>query len=177
MFGTFIQSVTVTGATAASISFTSIPSTYTDLVILLSARSNYASGFDVLTMTGNSTASSTVGMTGNTTPTGSSNAAGTGNRVAYMLGSTQTASNFGNTLITIPNYARAGWTKQIFSQDVAENAASTTSWLEFFAGSIGDTNALTSITLTPLNGQFVQYTTAYLYGLTSGSGAASVTSA
>lgn len=160
-----IASVTVTGATASSIDFTSIPSTYTDLVIKLSNRSNFTSGTTGLLISFN-------GSTSNFSARyllGSGAAASSGTLARYLgqaVPGTYTASTFGNTEIYIPNYASTTTAKSYSSDSVTENNA-TTSWADFVAGLWNPATqaAITSISITTEAGSFVQYSTAVLYGI------------
>jgi hypothetical protein len=77
-------------------------------------------------------------------------------------GSSATASTFGSALIYIPNYA--GSTNKSYGTDwVTENNA-TAAYAGFTAGLLTNTAAIASVTLT---GNFVEHTTAYLYGVSN----------
>ena len=163
---TLISSVTVGGGGAASMAFTSIPATYTDLVIKISGRtdnSGYADGMD-LTFNSNASSYSYRYLQGD----GSS--ASVGNGSAKVFGrtnaSTSTASTFGNTEVYIPNYA--GSNSKSFSTDsvVENNATSGDDWLA--SNLWANSAAITSISITPQVGSnFNQYSTAYLYGISN----------
>jgi hypothetical protein len=149
---------------AASMDFTSIPSTYTDLVLLWSGRSTTAS-YGVgssITFNGSPTYSGLyLQGTGSGTP-----ASATQTILNGGVGSatTATASTFGNASVYIPNYA--GTTNKSVSVDaVSENNA--TNALAFLnAGLATLTSAITTITLAPNDGSnWVQYSTATLYGI------------
>ena len=157
-----IASYTATGS-VASIDFTSIPSTYTDLCLKLSIRDNLASQADFILVSFNgSTASfSSKLIEGN----GASVSSGSTARAAGLANAaTATASTFANTEIYIPNYA--GGTNKSYSVDsVSENNA-TTSYADIFAGLWSNTAAINQVTIYPNSGTlFVQYSTAYLYGV------------
>jgi hypothetical protein len=162
-----IASVTVGGGGAANIEFTSIPATYTDLVIFSSLRTTTSEGFDGVRMTFNSTSANRsmkrlYGL-GSGSPGTSSN--------SYMMGSqASTASNtsntFGNGFCYIPNY-RSSNNKSASSDQVTENNA-TTAIAELDGSLWSDTSAITSIQLVSENAaNFVQYSTAYLYGISN----------
>ena len=163
-----IATVTVGSGGASSIQFTSIPQTYTDLVIMLSARETLALG---------STRYTDIYITIN----GQTSASG---RVLYALGPSDyasyspssapvqanggnsTASTFSNVSIYIPNYTRTG-IKSISADSVAENNASN-SIITLNAFTITNGAAINSITIsatTSLSSTFVQYSTATLYGI------------
>jgi len=167
-----ISAVTVGSGGAASIDFTSIPQTYTDLKLVISPRDAYAGPFDgiKLTFNGNTTGYSERYLqgTGTATASGSSSgnafgSGGTGNAA------TSTASIFGNIEIYIPNYI--GATNKSFSTDsVAENNATATQML-LYANLWSNTSAITSISLAPYQPvNFSQYSTAYLYGIANTAG-------
>jgi hypothetical protein len=162
-----IASSTVGAGGAASIDFSSIPSTYTDLCLKISARvdaSGGASSFNInVAINGVSTNRSwrlleaydgtNVWSNNNTTA-----------RLAVVGGSTTTASTFNNAEIYIPNYAGSN-NKSISSDFVSEQNSSTVNSLGFYAGLWSQTTAINQLTLTSTSGNFVQYTTAYLYGV------------
>jgi hypothetical protein len=159
-----IASSTVGSGGAANIDFASIPSTYTDLVIKLSARTDRANVDQLFT----------VGFNGSTANTssrrlegdGSSAASGTATLIyAIGDGNNSTASTFGNCEIYIPNYANTSYNKSVSIEAVSEtNATNVTALLT--AGLWSNTAAINSVTLTPNGGQTIlQHSTAYLYGI------------
>ena len=162
---TLIASSTVGAGGASSIDFTSIPSTYTDLAVFISARGSAASGRGYVNASINGVTTNRswrwlVGYDSNTV--GSAN--GTNDTFGSIPCDTATASTFGNVFGYFPNYA--GSTNKSFSVDsVAENNSST-SWMDFIlAGLWSNTSAITSLSFYPDSGTFKQYSTAYLYGV------------
>jgi len=160
-----IQTVTVGSGGAANIEFTSIPATYTDLSLVISARNtNVDNSNNMLIAINDSSAdfsgrflftntNGTISSGTDTTPSG-----------AYNGGNT-TASTFSNVGIYFPNYA--GSTNKSFSVDsVAENNG-TVSNLYFDAKLWSQTAPITKIAFTCNSGNFAQYSTATLYGITS----------
>ena len=159
-----IATVEVGAGGAANIEFTSIPQTYTDLVILLSARTTYAQVGDGIIAQFNSNTSnlSTRRLYGTGSATGSDSYSFA--YAGYANGSTGTANTFGNSYLYIPNYA--GSNNKSFSTDgVAENNATT--GIQALAASLwSNTAAITSIKLLSENASnFAQYSTATLYGI------------
>jgi hypothetical protein len=154
-----IASVTVGSGGAASIEFTSIPSTYTDLCLMLSARSSRANTNDTLTLQLNSTNITGCRLYGD----GSTPASDT---VPQILppAATSTSNTFGSTTFYIPNYASTSQYKSVSIDDTMENNA-TASYMDLIAGIYSSNSAVTSITLDLDNGNFVQYSTATLYGI------------
>jgi len=119
-----IQTVSVTaGAGQASIEFTSIPQTYTDLLLLVSFRTSYAAVSDDMSLffnnvTTNRTARFVYG-TGSSALSTVVNDDG-----AFVVSDTATANVFGNGSIYIANYTSANF--KPFSTDfVGENNATT----------------------------------------------------
>jgi hypothetical protein len=156
-----IASSTVGAGGAVSFDFTSIPSTYTDLVVKISGRSNSASDYFTLSLNGFSSNFTERYLYG----TGSSVASGNDTLGAYgrMDSNSYTANSFGSTEYYIPNYAGAN-NKSISVDTVTEQNA-TASYQDLIAGLWSNSTAINQITLTPSTGNFVQYSTAYLYGI------------
>jgi hypothetical protein len=157
------------GTAAASIEFTSIPQTFTDLVLKVSTRSAVAlgSGGHYYTVifnnnTSNRSARDLEGQGGN-------GFVGSGVFVLYGASSHSgtTANTFSNGEFYIPNYS--GSTNKSASGDtVYENNASDGRQY-IVAGLWSDTSAITTITLTQNAGNFVSGSTVSLYGITKGS--------
>ena len=163
---TLISSVTVGAGGAASMGFTSIPATYTDLLIKVSSRSNRASIIIdgvLISFNGSTSSFSAIYLEGSGVTTISSSLA----RFAGAVpASTATSNVFSNNDIYIPNYA-GGNNKSYSVDSVMENNA-TASYQYLIAGLWSNTAAITSITLTPSFGtSFDQYSTAYLYGISN----------
>jgi len=156
-----IASSTVGAGGAASITFSSISASYTDLKILVSTRGDTTSG--VINLSFNGVTSNLSGKTlyGSGSATGSTSPAST--IPVQSNWSTSTASTFGNAEFYIPNYTSSNY-KSVSADAVAENNATEGyDWLT--AGLWSNTAAITSITLTSNSSNFAQYSTAYLYGV------------
>jgi hypothetical protein len=79
-------------------------------------------------------------------------------------GASATSSTFGNGELYIPNYA--GSTNKSYSADSVAETNATATFMYLTAGLWSNTAAINSITMTPQGGSnFVQYTTATLYGI------------
>jgi hypothetical protein len=157
-----IATVTVTTATQAAIEFTSIPATFTDLSIKLSLRDDSANTVQIVN----------ISFNGNTANFSGRNVQGNGSvaasfsqarRISLASGASSTSNTFSNADIYIPNYA--GSTNKSFSGDSVNENNATASFQSLDAGLWSDTSAITSVTLTPNTGNFVQYSTATLYGI------------
>ena len=161
-----IATVTVGAGGSAAMEFTSIPSTYTDLVLKISARSAYAAQYNFCALTLNSSATgySARYISGIGTTVSSS----TGYTDKFRIdtdAASNTASTFGNAEVYIPNYA--GSTNKSLSLDwVYESNSTSNNELQLQAGLWSNTAAITSIKYENLNSStFVQYSTATLYGI------------
>ena len=172
---TLVSTVTVGSGGAASIDFTSIPQTGTDLLVVLSAKATGAGGDYVATMkfNGLTTNRSSRYLSGN----GTNAVSGTSTllRIGVVSGTGWTANTPSNTQIYIPNYAGSS-NKSVSIDAVAENNGTDGSQI-IEAGLWSSTAAITQITLDlALYGgvNFAQYSTASLYTITKGSGGASV---
>jgi hypothetical protein len=175
MFQTLISSVTVGSGGAASIDFTSIPQTYTDLVLVLSARSDAANPYVAVKFNASATSDySRRWLYGDGSSAASGSVSGLTSATVAMLAarSDATASVFGNSELLIPNYALTV-AKTGSGNNVNENNA-TSAFSSLTAISRSATDAITQITLTLGAGNFAQYSTAYLYGTLKGSGGATV---
>jgi hypothetical protein len=152
---------------ASTVTFDNIPQGYTDLKIVGSIRNSAADTNTDTKVNFNSNTSgySAKRLFGNGSSAGSDTQSPT-NGFYFVLtgeGTNWTANTFSNGEIYIPNYA--GATNKSYSGDaVAENNATAAS-AQLTAGLWSNTAAITSITLTSGNGNFVQYTTFTLYGI------------
>ena len=173
MANTFVKiaSVTVGSGGASSIDFTSIPSTYTDLCVKLSLRgSNNDPYANILTRLNGATSGYTTrrlyGYSGSGTGTGSDGNTG----LTYLYGGyppagTATANTFGSDEFYFPNYA--GSTQKSYSQDSGPASNSGIVLRTLIAGLSTSTSAINQITFYNEYGNFVQYSTATLYGIKS----------
>jgi hypothetical protein len=165
---TYIQigsTVTVGSGGAATIDFTSIPSTYTDLVVKLSGRGSSA-GINVasyISLNGSTSGFTNIYVQGNGSAAASASLA---RYVGQLPDTTSTGSTFCNNEIYIPNYA--GSTNKSFSVDVVQENNTATAGqalVMLVAGIWANTAAITSISISLGTGNFVQHSTATLYGI------------
>jgi len=159
---TLIEAKSLT-STTASITFSSIPQTYTDLLIKYSGRTSRSDGTaDSVDVSFNSSTSNFSGRI----LYGSGSSVGT-STTSRWLGSensgASTASTFANVEAYIPNYT--GSTYKSVSVDAVTENNGTEAYSYLGAVLWSNTSAITSITLTPAIGSFVQYSTFYLYGI------------
>ena len=167
MADTFVKiaSVVVGAGGAASMAFSSIPSTYTDLCLKFSVRTNratYTSELLRVDFNGSSSSQSSRLLEGAGTTASSFSLSTT--QVAVATKSASTASTFSNGELYIPNYAGSS-NKSISGDSVAENNA-TSGPLYLGAALWSNTAAITSISLTStISTTIQQYSTATLYGI------------
>ena len=168
-----IATVTVGAGGSAAMSFTSIPSTYTDLCVKLSGRSAIVDITTYVDMiingdTGAYYDQRNVSASFNSTVT-NQNWTNQNSFYVYQIdGSTATASTFSNTEIYIPNYLST--TNKSISVDGSAESNTSTGGGRVLGLSAGlyhpaSNVAITSLTLTANGGNFVQYSTATLYGI------------
>ena len=169
---TLIETKTL-GTAAASIEFTSIPQTYTDLKLIVSGRADGGS------YPGEVGWALTIGFNGSTSNFTARILAGNGASVSsattariigFLTGAAATSNTFGSSSIYIPNYA--GSTNKSFSGDAVSENNATTAFQRLCAGLWSNSAAITSIQLDVelgTGGNFVAGTTASLYGILKGS--------
>jgi hypothetical protein len=164
------------GSSAASVTFSSIPSTYTDLCVKWSTRSDNATiwvNYARLKINTNSGVSSITYIAGNGATASSFNASAIGSTGFYPItnaaGSVMsnsagnTTSTFDNVEIYIPSYT-ASQNKPLSTYGVAEQNA-TTAYIVAGAGLERSTSAITSLTIINDGVNFVTNSTFYLYGI------------
>ena len=165
-----IASNTVGSGGSSSIDFTSIPATYTDLLLKVSARrSDSTEGYLSLRFNANSGSNySNKTLRG----TGSAASSSSDSSATYLdfwviPGTSYTATTFGNIDIYIPNYA-GSTNKSVSAENVAEGN-NATMYMQITAGLWAQTSAINQITLyaAGASGTFAQYSTAYLYGISN----------
>jgi len=159
-----IASSTVGSGGSANIDFTSIPSTYTDLVLKVSGRQGAENAFDI-TFNGATTSYVVRRLQGNGSSASFSDGSGTTTaiRVIGIASSGSTANTFGNSEIYIPNYA--GSNNKSVSIDAVNEDNAAEAYMNLAAGIRSNTAAINQITITPRAGSLAEYSTAYLYGI------------
>ena len=161
---TLIQHIEL-GSNQASITFSSIPATFTDLVLVYSLRSANRNDFGVR-FNGSTANFSNRFLQGN----GSSASSGTGygNFLGVMVSSSWTASTFGSGQLYIPNYA--GSSAKSWSVDAVSENNATESYQLIIAGLWNQTAAITSLEIYQQQGDNIASgSSATLYGIRSGS--------
>ena len=164
-----IATVTVGSGGTSTITFTSIPQTYTELVVKGSTRLSAGdAGVQLVARFNGSTSGySRRSLEGNgASASSNSGSSETYMRFAYAEESTNTANTFNNFELYIPNYTSSN-NKSTSSDNVTENNG-TTAYSALHAGLWSNTSAITSISIFDISStqaNFVQYSTATLYGI------------
>lgn len=169
-----IQTATVGAGGAANITFSSIPQTFTDLLLVMSLRSGSGnSDGDPIYVNFNSAGSTNYAsaslMFGSNTIYSFT---GTTANIGITSNSANTANTFSVSSAYIPSYTTST-NKIVTSDGVAPNNTN-------FAGGRFDgtrwsnTAAITSMVITPNAGNFLEFSTISLYGILRGSGGATV---
>jgi hypothetical protein len=161
-----IASNTVGSGGVSSVTFSSIPQTYTDLVIKASVRTSRGFTNDALSikLNNNTSSYSSIDITYDNGGIASyTNLFGVGYTI-NTEGDSNTANIFSNQEIYIPNYTSAN-NKSFSSESVIENNG-TDARVEMMASLWANTSAVTSITIDVYTGNtLLQYSTFTLYGI------------
>lgn len=168
---TKISHQVLTGNTA-SISFNSIPQSYTDLIVFISGRTNLNVYRDDMAIyfNSNSNGYSYRGIrrfeNGAINPLSGNN--GSFGAIFSVSGASATTNSFSNTKFTITNYTGSSPKPYTFEAVMGNN--STNSDIYIGTGFWNNSSAVTSVSFSSLNGNsWVANTTATLYGVTAGS--------
>ena len=171
MPNTFTKIATIVGSGTGGVLFSSIPQTYTDLVVKYSSRSNAAGPvegmyfyFNGVTsgtqysltalFNGSSTYGSYRSSNGGIAGTGTGNASG------------WTANLFSNIEAYIPNYSNTTTFKSWYSESVAEDNTVAGGTTRIFAGLSRSTSAITSLGISnDSGGTYGSNSTFTLYGV------------
>jgi hypothetical protein len=159
--GTTVE-VGVLGAT--DITFSAIPATFTDLLVVASVRGSDALATNTnlrIQFNGSTSNYSERQLYGN--GSSATSATLTYASLGYVSSAGATASTFGNCQAYIPNYASSAF-KSISAEGVAEGNT-TAMLMALDAGLWSDTSAITSIKLFVPSYNLLQYSTATLYGI------------
>jgi len=147
------------GSAAASVTFSSIPSTYTDLVVVCSnvTASNGSANFFYLCGNGTIDTGSNYSVTvlGGNGSTASSARQSTQGKIivgAYYVGISSSTSFPSQTIINVMNYANTTTYKTVLSRDAI--AASGAGATEAFVGLWRSTSAIDTIQIKPDSGNF-----------------------
>jgi len=161
-----IATTTVGSGGAANIEFTSIPATYTDLVVKTSVRGTTGGTVYIRFNSDSGNNYSNRGLYG----TGATVISFSQSSISYVHGgesntNSDTSNTFDNRETYIPNYTSSN-NKSVSTDSVTENNA-TSVYTMLLAGLWSNSSAISTITLSLSSGNFVQYSTATLYGIKS----------
>ena len=166
---TLISSQSLTGS-AATVTFSSIPSTYTDLGIFVSGRGASAGGgtsgaWDNFTIKFNGSSTNYSSKWLNNTDNSMNSGTSSSLIYSFVDYSGATANMFGNVEFYIPNYASSKYKSVSADNGVTKN--STANVIGFTAGLWSDTTAINSITFTLATGSWATYSTFNVYGISN----------
>lgn len=160
---TLIEKITVGSSSVASITFSNIPQTYTDIKVLVSARTSGSGDFRAYVYPNGAT---TNLSSMNIYADGSSAYSNTYSNGAigfFINTADEGATIFGNGEIYFPNYSSSGY--KGFSLDGATEHNGTGPYYGISSGRWNNNSTITSLEMRPTLGSFVQYSTFYLYGI------------
>jgi hypothetical protein len=167
-----IGGTTVSGTSTTSVTFSSIPQTFRDLVVIASIRSSAGSGDNLkVRFNGNSSSiySTTLLGAGGTTKFSNRTTTG-GAHGGYILipdtnAANHTANTFSSLELYVPNYTTAS-NKQVGWTQVYENNSSTLNLLQGGAGLSQLESTITSVTIEDYNSvYYMPNSSFYLYGI------------
>ena len=159
-----IGSITVGAGGTSSLEFTSIPNTYTDLCLLFSARIDKVDVFDGLNIKVNNNTSNWSFRILNASSGTTFGSNGNDDRWSVVNGATSTANIFTSGLLYLYNYAGSA-VKTITHDAAMEINSLTNDYQRVTSAMWNNSSAITSITIYDTGWNFVQYSTAYLYGI------------
>lgn len=163
-----IASTTLT-TSAASVTFSAIPQTYTDLVLRISVRTNSAAASSTLLMTFNNDTTSlysNTGLRGTGSATSSARGSSAANIAFAQVNANTSASNtFTSREIYIPSYT-ASQNKPV-SVDNAHEDNETLAYREVVAGLYRSTTAISELRVGFATIEFVSGSTFHLYGISN----------
>jgi hypothetical protein len=169
----FLIESQVLTTSAASITFSSIPATYTDLVVRISARSSNSGSIEeniILTYNNSTGSYSRTSLKGEVAGFPSSFRASNATNLAFagnVSGSTATSNTFSNSEIYIPSYTVAQ-NKPSSHFSVSESNAVNGPVVLATAGLRSNTAAITSIEFTMSGGSsYASGSSFYLYGISN----------
>jgi hypothetical protein len=166
---TLISSNTLT-TSAATVTFSSIPATYTDLVLRLSSRNDDTGVSETVLMTVNGLSTSIYSTTylygTGTSALSARDATQTNiNDGIRANGNNATASTFSNNEIYLANYSGSG-SKLVSVFNAAETNSATNNWIGASTNFIATSSAITSIELSNTTTKvFLTGSSFYLYGI------------
>jgi len=171
---TLIETIEIGVGGAATLTFSNIPQTGTDLLLLLSHRNDGGANQDNITMKINGLTASSYSarkLEGNGSTASSGNQTATSDNYPYSNSASSSANTFTNTSYYFPNYSITG-IKTWSIDTVMENNGG--GYQQIIAGAYN--TSISGITTIQISGYYnmVRYTNASLYMITKGTGGATV---
>jgi hypothetical protein len=163
-----ISSVTVGSGGAANINFSSIPATFKDLKLVVSARTSQAVPQDngLISFNGSSSSFAYKRLYGDGAGGVGAGSASTNSINIVYSAATATANAFNNSEVYISNYTSSDY--KPWSVDSVQENQTTEAYAFLIAGIWQSTAVINQITIAPASGaNFVQNSTAYLYGISN----------
>jgi hypothetical protein len=164
-----VATATVTSGGTSSVIFSSIPSGYTHLELRYTARADTSGVVQDninLEFNGDTTTSNyrTQRFYTEGTSIGRDEVANY-NLGGRLTGASANANFFGNGTITIPDYASTTKKKAMVAFSGVNNGPGANGGCQLFGGTWSGTAAINQIKITATNGNLVQYSKFYLYGI------------
>lgn len=159
----FISKVVVGSGGASSISFTSIPQTYSDLKLIFSGKTNNNSWVSYfLDINGSALNISQQQLTGN----GSAMSASINGSQTFLSNTWYSATDAGFSAVEIyiADYSSSNANK-ILQHTGGSEANQTTAYAALIGGRLNSSSPITSFTIGEVGATIQQNTTAYLYGI------------
>jgi len=162
-----IATTTVGSGGTSSITFSSIPATYTHLQVRMLARDSRANTATNLYIQFNGDTAANYAdhvLYGNSTSAvAGADVSQTSAVAARVAGNNAAASSFGAGVLDILDYANTNKYKTLRSLSGFDDNSVGQSW--FISGLWMSTSAVTSITITPVTSPILQYSSFALYGI------------
>jgi hypothetical protein len=156
----------VLSSAAATVTFSAIPATYTDLILRMSARRDVAAASGAFRMRFNgltTTIYSFTDLTGSGSAAASARASSSAFDEPETVGDTATSNTFSSHEFYIPSYT-ASQNKPMSATSVAENNT-TAAEMSVAAYLLSSTAAINEILIYPPSGNFMIGSSFYLYGI------------
>ena len=148
-------------STAASVTFSSISGSYTDLVVVQTFTNAQTTGYTQFRFNGDTASNYSFTILQGTTVVASGRES---NQTSIRLGTTSYMSN-ANTITSIQNYSNATTYKTIISRGTFGETSAQIRETDAGVGLWRSTSAITSITLLISGGNYAIGTTFTLYGI------------
>ena len=159
-----LAEVTVGSGGSATITLSNIPQNYNDLVIKLSGRSSRTGfAYDDLNISFNISTSNFSAKALQGAGVSSPQSFSPSNFIGQLDTTVNTSNTFNSVDVYIPNYSNS--TFKSYSSDSVHEENGTSAYTNFVAGLWSNTSAINQITFIAGVGNFLQHSTATLYGV------------